>query len=244
MKTYALSLTLSLVVLFSSIAKIKNGYSLDILGARESLKNIKLILKEDKDLSIFQRISMYSKIENLTGYIIYFELTDKLLDQFRTMAPDLYAEIDTLTDRKGRRVDVFVKFVPEKEMPRGVAGTTNLAQDKDDPDAYLSEYGIHTVSIRIRAERKSLDLLAHEFGHVSYQVPNLALYMRFYAQYYLKNTFKGKSVGHNDNDASGRQARVYSHRFKVSYLTFLRTAKPKIQSHLALIQEIKDGFVN
>ena len=242
MKTYALSLTLCLFLVFPSIAKIKNGYSFDIYGARESLKKIKLLLKEEKNLSIFQRISMYSKMERLTEFIIYFELTDKLLGQFRTISPDLYSEIDSLTDRKGRNVDVYVKFVPEKKMPHGLAGTTNVAQDTNDPEAYFSEYGIHTVSIRIRAEKKSLHLLAHEFGHAKYQVPNLAAYMEFYKQYYLANTFKAESVGHNDNDASGRQARAYSQIFKENYLTFLRTANPKIQSHLALIQEIKNSF--
>lgn len=244
MKTYALWLTMTLFLFFPSTAKIKNGYSLDIHGARESLKNIKRILKEDKDLSIFQRMAMHSKIKDLTEFIIYFELTDKLLEQFEAISPDLYAEIDTLTNRKGRSVDVFVRFVPEEEMPRGVAGTTNVAQDTADPDAYSSEYGLHTVSVRIRAEKKSLHLLAHELGHVRYQVPHLASYMSFYAQYYLENNFRAKSIGHNDNDASGRQARAYSQRFKLHYLTFLKTTKPKVQSHLALIQEIKNSVVN
>lgn len=228
MKTYALLAMLCSFALCASNAKIKNGYSLDIQGARESLKTIKRLLNEDTNLSIFQRMAMHSKVETLTEFIVYYELTDNLLGQFQTISPDQYAEIDILTDRKRRSVDVYVKFVPEKETTPGVAGTTNLNQDKDDPDGYSSEYGIHTVSVRIRAEIKSLHLLAHELGHVKYQVPNLAAYMQFYTQYYLANTFKIKKVGHNDNDPSGRQAWAYSEIFRKNYAMYIKSGKKKM----------------
>lgn len=34
-----------------------------------------------------------------------------MLVQFKTIAPELYAEIDTIRDRLGRPVNVYVKFV-------------------------------------------------------------------------------------------------------------------------------------
>ncbi|MEX2231298.1 MAG: hypothetical protein WD824_04015 [Cyclobacteriaceae bacterium] len=242
MKTYALSITLCFLVCFTSPGKIKNGYSTDIHGARESLRSINLLLATDKNLSIFQRFSMKGKINDLTKFITYYELTEKLLNQFRTVTPDLYFEIDTLTDRKGRNLDVYIKFVPEKEMTPGVAGTTNLNQDKNDPDAYFSEYGINTVSVRIAVVKKALPLLAHELGHVRYQAPNLADYMQFYTKFYLANTYKFKSIGHNDNDPSGHQATVYSKRFREKYLSFIKYGEKKIESHVALLQEIQMQF--
>ncbi len=238
MKTYVLFLTLYLLILHHSSAEIKNGYGTEINGARESLQSLKVLLM-DNNLSIFQKISIKTKISELVKFITYYELTEKLLEQFKTIAPDLYYEIDTLTDCKGRPQHVYVKFIPETEMPGGVAGTTNIAQDNDDENTYTSEYGAHTVSIRIAAVKKSLVLLAHEFGHVKYQVPNLLSYVQFYSKYYLANTYKAKSFGHNDNDPSGESARVYVNRFREKYLNFLRIADAKVEPPIALLQEIK-----
>lgn len=237
MKTYALLITLCFVVALTSPAKIKNGYAVDIEGARESLKSIRLLLKGD--LPLLQRTSMKIKTEDLINFITYYELTEKLLDQFRMISPWMYLQIDTLTDKKGRSIDVYVKFVTEQEMSPGVAGTTNLAQNKNDPDVYESEYGISTVSVRVVIGTKSLHLLAHELGHVRYQVPNLAAYQQFYTKFYLAAAYKGISMGHNDSDDSGREARAFATRFRKDHLEFLRSGEKKLESYAALLQAIK-----
>ena len=239
MKTYALFCTLYLITIFAASGKIRNGYARDIPGARESLTSIKLLLQRDKSLSTFQQISMRDKIQNLNHFITYYELTERLLDQFQRISPDLYFEIDSLKDKKGRSIDVYVKFIHEKEMPAGVAGTTNVTQDKSDPDAYTSEYGIHTVSVHISVAKSSLQFLAHEFGHVKHQVPNLASYMVYYAKYYLENSYRRKSFGHNDNDPSGKQAQEYSKKFHDRYLAFLKQGKKPIESHVVLLRDIR-----
>jgi hypothetical protein len=178
----------------------------------------------------------------MIDFISYFELTEQLLDQFRTISPVLYHEIDTLKDFLGRPLDVYVMFVPEKQMPGGVAGTTNLNQAKNDPHACSSEFGPHTISVRIAAVRKSLFLLAHEFGHVKYQVPNLASYLEYYSKFYLENSYKLKSMGHSDKDPSGRHAMDFTRRFRKNYLAFLKQKERKIETHLALLQQIKNGL--
>lgn len=67
-------------------------------------------------------------------YITYFELTEDLLVQFRTIAPELYNEIDVIKDCRGRNVFVYVKFVSETEMQQGAAATTNIACLERDTD--------------------------------------------------------------------------------------------------------------
>lgn len=242
MKTYALFVIGCFFLLStSSPAKIKNGY-VDIQSAHGSLRSLKILLKDDRSLSVFQRLSLRNKMADLIEFISYYELTEKLLDQFKTISPALYHEIDTLKDFMGRPLDVYVKFVHEKEMPGGVAGTTNLNQDKDDRHRCLSEFGHHTISVRIAAVRKSLFLLAHEFGHVKYQVPNLASYLEYYSKIYLENSYKRKSMGHSDKDPSGRHAMDFTRRFRENYLTFVKQKERKIETHLALLQQIKDGL--
>ena len=242
MKTYVLSIALCFLVAISSTAKIKNGYGVDIKGAHESLKSIKALL--EGNLPLLQRTSMKMKMEDLIDFITYHELTEKLLNQFRMISPEVYLNIDTLTDKKGRSIDVYVRFVPENEMTAGLAGTTNLGQDKKDPDTYESEYGTFTVSVRIVIGKKSLHLLAHELGHVSHQVPHLAAYYAFYTKFYLANTYTAKGIGHNDNDPSGQQASIFLNRFRSDYLTFLKTGERKLESHVAMLQAIKQQLTS
>jgi len=116
MKTYVLLAAFYFLFLNPSTAKIRNGYANNIESARASLKNLRILLNEDRSLSVFQRLTIYNKIADLTEFITYHDLTDLLLNQFRTISPDLYYEVDSIKDRLGRNPDVFVKFVPEKEM--------------------------------------------------------------------------------------------------------------------------------
>ena len=172
------------------------------------------MLESNNTLSIFQKGEINSKIQSLKTFISYYELTENLLQQFRTLAPDLYNETDTIKDKKGRMVDVYVKFIPEMEMQNGISGTTNIAQHENDKDAYLSEYGAHTVSVKISTVKKALLLLAHEFGHISYQVPNLATYVAFYSEFYQEHVGITKQRGHFSNDLSGQKAHEYVNRFR------------------------------
>lgn len=175
MKTCALFLFLGCFIAPICLAEIKNGYS-EIAGARSSLISTRKSLYEDNGLSHLEKQNMKHKIGDLERYIIYYALTDKLLAVFKDIASDLYAEMDTLRDSRGRIVDVYVKFVPEKELPPGVAGVTSLDQDKTDEHTCQSEYGPNSVSVMIVAGNKSLAILAHELGHVQYQTMNLASY--------------------------------------------------------------------
>jgi hypothetical protein len=131
------------------VGEIKNGYEPDILTIRESLKGLNQLLIADSALSLFQKAEIKNKIGTLVEYLTYFELTEALLLQFRTIAPGLYNEIDTIKNCTRQNVTVFVKFVPEKEMRYGAAATTNLAHHENDKNVYKSSYGPYTVSVKV-----------------------------------------------------------------------------------------------
>jgi len=202
------------------LAEIKNGYEKDILIMKESLKSLTNILIEDKNLSVIQRRKIESKVEALVNHISFYDLTENLLNQFKIVAPKLYAEIDTIADRKGRRVHVYVKFVPVDATKVKAWGITYLDQVENDQDAYLSEYGAFTASITIWIVPKALLVLSHELGHVKYQIPNLASYMNFH-----KKCYKGEVsnfIGHNGDDPSGKTAVQTEKLFRKEYFYFLR----------------------
>ena len=239
MKTYVLLAALWFLFTMPSPAKIRNGYAMGIESARMSLRNLRILIGNDHKLSVFQRLTIHDKIDRLTRFVTYHELTEDLLDQFRTISPDLYYRIDAIGDRLGRPVVVYVKCVPEREMPGGVAGITSMEGDKNDRDGCVSEYGGNTVSVKISAVRKVLFLLAHELGHVAYQVPNLQDYQQFYLAFYLAGTYSSESMGHNDKDPSGRLAHEFTKRFRAQYMDFLKRDGNRVASHLALMQQIK-----
>jgi hypothetical protein len=239
MRAAGLCTIFCLLLFQQASAKVRNGYARDIDGGRQSLKNLRLLLETDRSISIFQRMSINTKIEKLKTYITYYELTEKLLDQFRMISPDLYFEMDLIQDHAGRYQDVYVRFLPEEKMPRGVSATTSLGQLPNDAHGYFSEYGPYTVSVKIVAGRKSLSLLAHEFGHVKHQVPHLATYMLLYSKYYLEYPTSGHSLGHRDDDPSGQSAKRYALRFRNNYVAFVKANDRRIPSHLVLLQGIQ-----
>jgi len=244
MKKYCLLLTVFILAMSTVSGEIKNGYEKEILQTRELLKSLSALLQINKNLRIGQRRKIEYRIDSLVNNISNYELTKNLLDQFKVISPDLYSEIDTLKDRKGRNVDVFVKFIPLDKTEIKAWGTTYMTQTEDDKDAYRSEYGECTVSIKVRIVNKALFVLAHELGHVKYQVPYFATYMVYYKDNYINKVYPVTNLGHNQNDLSGKSAIQYVKRFRREYIYFLKMRKEKLQSPLIQIDTIRKNLIN
>jgi hypothetical protein len=121
-----------------------------------------------------------------------------LIEQFRSIDPDLYHEINTIKDCEGNETDVYIKVV-DKLSP-GLDGATNVAHSLGNPNVYNSEYGDYSVSVKIASlnQISALRTLVHELGHVRYQVPHLAAYTTYYKQAYQDSS----RIGHYPNDPS------------------------------------------
>ena len=234
MKTYVL-FTLLLCHLFIPLpAKIINGYSMDIHSAEASLKHLSH-LPTDRNVMM--------RLERVRTFILYYNLTEILLQQFKQVAPDLYHQIDTIRDYKGRAVDVYVKFVPHSEMQAGARATTNINQAEGDKHAYVSPYGNLTVSIEILTVAHSLLILAHEFGHVSYQVPNLNTYVAFFKRSYTDQHMKANYLGHKPNDPSGQTADLFENLFRSANAIFVKRTKEKPVSPVLVRDQIAKGVM-
>lgn len=231
-----------IVTIGNVFGEIKNGYEKEIFQMRESLKSLNALLHINNNLSAVQRRKIEYRIDSLINNISNYELTKNLLEQFKIISPDLYSEIDTLKDNKGRNVDVFVKFIPADGTKIKAWGTTYMSQVDYDKDAYRSEYGEFTVSIKVWIVNKALYVLAHELGHVKYQVPYFATYMNYYKKNYANRIYSPPNLGHNANDLSGKSATQYVKRFRKGYIQFLRTKNEKIQSPLILIDRIRKNL--
>lgn len=197
--------------------EIKNGYENQISSARESLKNLSALRWTSHDLSHIQLREIKSKTQTIWNYIAQYELTENLLKQFQILAPDLYHEINEIKDSRGRSTDVYVKFILREHAVVQAGGITYLNQVPGDQHAYRSEYGERTVSVKIWIMDNALFVLAHEMGHIKYQVPNLAGYMDYYKMTYRPGFTEPNYIGHNTNDPSGLSALSFHKRFCHAY---------------------------
>src|SRR6187455_3320934 len=222
-------------ILHNTFAEIKNGYGNDILQLHESLKNLKSIFNGPDRLPLARRRQIESKIAYIENSISYYKLTESLLNQFNVIAPDLYAEIDTIRDSKGRSVNVYIKFVPVNGTPLQAWGATYINQSETDSVAYCSEYGENAVSVNIWIVSKALLVLSHELGHVKYQVPNLASYLEYYKKHYSPNVDQYDILGHKADDPSGKSALQFAKRFRKEYANFLKMGSERIENPMAIM---------
>lgn len=239
MKTYCLFVALFMFTLNFSSGEIKNGYARDINSVRESLKGLYALLLDENKMTASEKRIVESKVKELVNYVTYYELTENLLEQFRLIDSGLYNEIDTIKDRHGRSTDVYIKFIPAEQARVQAWGITNIAQVTGDDDAYRSEYGERTVSVKIWIVSKALLVLAHELGHIKYQVPNLASYIEYHRLNYRPGIAEPNNIGHDPNDKSGRNAASCEKEFRENYNEYLKNGYHQVESPLDLVENIR-----
>ena len=229
MTKYPIALLLAVLMINIKIsAEIKNGYGNNIIKARmllEDLRKVKNNNHTDKPKSLgtpslFQQRIVKQKIDSLTQCILNYERTEEYLDRFRNIAPELYNQIDTMKNKYGIGINVYVKFYPDEQMCKTRLGESEVGQYFQDENICFSDYGINTVSVMIYATMKPLNVLAHEFGHIKYIVPNLKSYKMYFKKTYVDRSFEGYFIGHYPDDNSGKMAQKYEREYRKCYKNF------------------------
>ena len=240
-RKYCLYILLFVLTSHAVFGEIKNGYEKNIFSSKESLKILRAKLLEDGNLTPDQRRRLQSTIAILVDHVSYYELTQSLLTQFKTIAPQLYAEIDTITDRLGRSVNVYIKFVPINGTDVKAAGITYMDRSVSDQDTYKSEFGEFTVSVKVWIVPRALLVLAHELGHVKYQVPHLASYFVYHKNRY-HDTSTLNSIGHDMDDPSGKSAVAFGKSFLKIYADFLKISNVRVQNPSVILARLKKDW--
>ncbi len=220
-----------LIILIIRLLKIL--YTSSINDTRLALNDFKEVLAESRSrnnktgekLTNNQKRKLKSEIDSLECFIRYYELSEKLLAQFRVISPELYNEIDSIKDKNGISTDVYIKFVSTELLSLGQNALTIMCQKGHSKSSCFSEYGKHTVSVIVAAGIKALWLLAHEFGHIMYQVPHLAEYNEYYIRSYMQKSFRSNFIGHNDKDMSGEIAINFGRRYFQDYKKYRKSIK-------------------
>lgn len=242
MKTLLLVAALFFLIFPNIFGEIRNGYERDIAFLKSSLQGLRDLLAGDQNLSVSEKQRIKHQIRMINRHLIYYEVTETLLQQFKSISSHLYEEIGNLRDGKGRRIDVYVKFLPE-DTPMESTGMVSLRPSGIDSTGCSSEHGIATASVRIRITNKALRVLAHEFGHLSYIIPNLRTYFTYYRTLYRRKSSIAE-LGHLHGDPSGTSAYKFEKRFSRAYVSYLKNQSQKEISPMRLVGRTHRSVVN
>ncbi len=233
---FATLMILSSCVLF---AEIRNGYEAGLRTAIAALQQLSTRLSSDKNLSLLEKQNIRSEIKKVTDIISHYELTRQLINQFRIVSPVIYSEMDTISDKRKRPTNIFIKLIPFEQSRVQLMAASFFRQSPRDSDASYSEYGENSVSVNICIGQNALQLLSHELGHIRYVVPNLATYTSFYQRYYKRELTDFSYVGHSPFDESGKTAMSFEQRFRADLAYYLINGGMKFESTASLIDRIR-----
>jgi hypothetical protein len=242
MKSLLVLSFLLVVILHNLFGEIKNGYEKDIRHIRLSLQSLKDFLAGSQEMTAAESRRVKANIRSLMEYLVYHDVTNRLLDQFKRISPDLYHEIHTLKDSKGRSVDVYVKFVHRETIALDIPGIVLLRQSVEDAHTCMSEYGQASASVLVSLSNSSLMVLSHEFGHLKYIVPNLSTYLRFYKRANAAACGNG-SFGHSGGDLSGINALRYEKMFRLNFVRYRKVDSNEFVAPLALLTTSRRNIV-
>jgi hypothetical protein len=242
MKSYLLVTPFIIMALNTLFGEVKNGYEKDVVAFSASLESLRNFLYTHQHIGAAQKRKTKEQIRSLVNFMVYYQITDSLLKQFKTIAPELYDQMNTLRDAKGRVIDVYVKFISKDQLRLQAAGTASFSQSFSDPEMCNSSYGPASVSVEVWIFNRALWVLSHEFGHVTYAVPNLRSYVKFYKRQY-GNSSADVMPGHRLNDPSGKTASKFEERFRKSYSKYLKGDVNPVISPLVLINPIRRNLL-
>ncbi len=202
-------------------ARVVNGYEKEVEKARLSILHLHELLDHNPQFSKRHKRQLMRRIRELRDLLVYHALTDTLLCTFGRVSPDIYRTIDTLRDHRGRPVDVYVKFIARQTARMPALGSVVMAMTTDGQEVCISPYGRSTVSVTIAVTCRSMMILSHEFGHISYMVPALPRYLRYYRSAY-RNTTPDGDLGHKCSDPGGRHALIFEGKFRRQFKHYLQ----------------------
>lgn len=235
MKTYALILVLLLCPFLSSHADIYNGYTKEKAHLKKGLKALETQLITSMDEKSAKQLNR--KLKKLRKHYeavrINYEATENLLAEIKRIDPTLYHEVSTVVNAEGSLTHVFVKimarstdkFMTHASLDYSLTGYTNIGHWDQNPNVHASEYGVYTVSVVIGNTPDKLTAMAHEFGHVLYQVKNLKSYITYYKDEYNQNSISKFGLGHDPIDPGHAFIKSIENEFRSKYRKYLKPSR-------------------
>lgn len=248
MKNLIIALIIVLSAQFSAKSNVINGYLRDKLilekDIQKSLALLNEVSRQKDSLQIEKKLKKlrkeYAKINTK-----YAE-TEKLIQDIRTIDPELYEKVSTLTNAEGTMTHVYVRYTnrTSKEIRYlfegqfKAFGYTSVMQDKKNEKVCVSYFGANTINVIVCKGCDEKFVLAHEFGHALYIVPNLKEYVSFSKD---PNSLSNADshTGHSAYDPTNDMVKSVEDSFTLKYKDYLKRLERQNskETNLASIEE-------
>lgn len=233
-------------------AKIRNGYEKDIdevfyqTEIMEGLINGEIIDNngswEWENLSNSQKRVVKQKLQSLQELIKYYVLTDLLVNNFKEICSDIYAEIDSIKNADQIPTDVYIKVVSPKHELRALSGVTILSCDSVNQNTCISEFGKHSVLIQVCAIRSVMKILAHELGHAKFAIPNLADYVDYCKRRYNHDSSSILTFNHQATDLGMACVIDYERKFREAYREYKKRQNTVVFHPAKILKEMDQSL--
>lgn len=215
--------------------EIFNAWEIDRRSKQQSIDNVQSTIndpntsKTDKEVAQNILRSLLSELDEIN---INLKRTDEVISDLKGADISLFNELNNLTDANGDKVDVYLKTINSFGEETGVYGDNSIASLSSNPNKPTSAYdqysnGRGTVLVRVNSRRYGSEdavvLTAHELGHVKYNVPHLASYIKFFKENYDPNVPGEK--GHRSDDPSGKSVDRVLKEFMPLYKQYKKSKK-------------------
>jgi hypothetical protein len=251
MKVLCATVLFILVIFSESESKIINGYEhniADVIRELRFLLNLQIGeidhldgTEEWSNLSKTQQEIVPAKIEKLIEHLNYYQLTQELIDEFRSICPDIYSEVNNIKNHDSVSTDVYIKVLPANHQIRAVSGATMISRDVKNPHVCVSEYGRNSVSVLVCLNKIALKVLAHELGHVKFIVPNLNRYLNYCSKRYQYHEPNIVQFNHQASDMGSRTVIEYERRFKLANVKYRHSSKSVMFAPKKRLKEIRNS---
>jgi hypothetical protein len=226
MKNLILALVIILCAQSSAISNIVNGYLRDkqLLEneIRKSLVNYNDATCRKDSILIEKKLKKIRK--EYAGICKKYSETEQLIQDIQAIDPELFEAVSNVTNADGTITHVYVRYTQRTskeicylfEGQFKAFGYTSVMQDKKNENVCTSYFGANTINVVVCKGCDDEFVLAHEFGHVLYIVPNLVDYVRFTEE---QDKFSNaiSHTGHNAFDPSNEIVKSVVDSFSVKY---------------------------
>lgn len=229
MNRYAIALTVLLCSSLTVSADIINGILYEKIKLEREIENLDKLSKEAESVKLSRKFEYKVKClrKQYAKVCKYYLEAEQLLSEFKIIDPELFERVSKVTNSEGTLTHVYVRYVTRnsKEFKRleinynKATGYTSVGQWENSENVCESFYGTNTICVTIGEGCNEKLVLAHEFGHVLYMVPNLKSYLEFMHNYRYKLDKYNK--GHSPIDPSTKFVHQIQDNFNEKYTSFL-----------------------
>ena len=96
-RNYCMFILMLVLTSHAVVGKVKNSFGKNVLATKEGLKIMRVIVLAGRNIAPAQPQKIQSTIAAFVNHVFYGDLSERLVNQFMTVAPDLYSQIYSLS---------------------------------------------------------------------------------------------------------------------------------------------------